>query len=103
VRSDYWHDPLGPDGVTILAPFEQAEPHDYPGAVGGDEPVEMMLFDLEADPAEKKNVASLYPDIVKKLLDMYSEMNAQIPELEPPVRDPYESLENRLKRPRPEP
>jgi arylsulfatase A-like enzyme len=101
-RSDYWQDPLGPDGVTILAPFEQARPRDYPGAVGGDEPTEMMLFDLYTDPAEKENVASQYPDIVKKLLDMHSEMNTQIPELTPPIRDPHESLENRLKRPRPE-
>jgi uncharacterized sulfatase len=101
-RSDYWHDPLGPDGVTILAPFEQAQPRDYPGAVGGDEPAEMMLFDLETDPAEKRDVSSRYPQVVERLLAMYHEMDAQIPPIEPPVRDPHESLENRLKRPRAE-
>jgi len=100
VRGDYWHDPLGPDGVTILAPFEQARPRDYPGAVGGDAPAEMMLFDLESDQAEKHNVAAQYPDVVKRLLTIFEKVEAEVPELDAPARDPHESLENRLRRPR---
>jgi hypothetical protein len=60
----------------------------------------MMLFDLEADPAEKRNVAARYPEVVERLLAIYHEMDAQVPDWNPPTRDPHESLENRLDRPR---
>ena len=32
-----WIDPRAPDGVTILAPFEQSQPAEYPGLRTGDE------------------------------------------------------------------
>src|SRR6185369_6071293 len=32
-----WVDPRAPDGVTILAPYEQAHPSAYPGVLVGDE------------------------------------------------------------------
>lgn len=50
-----------PDGVTILAPFEQASSSLYPGVSGGCAPEATMLFDLEEDPAEQRNVARLPP------------------------------------------
>src|SRR3954451_12782539 len=44
-----WIDPRAPDGVTLLAPFEQYQPSDYPGVTTGDTPQAMALFDLIAD------------------------------------------------------
>ncbi|MBM4075892.1 MAG: hypothetical protein FJ267_09635, partial [Planctomycetes bacterium] len=62
-----WIDPRGPDGVTILAPFEQHNPTHHPGVTTGDTPVPLMLFDLENDPAEQHNVANSHPEIVERL------------------------------------
>lgn len=76
-----WVDPRGPDGVTILAPFEQPKPDQYPGVTSGDKPERMMLFDLVEDPAEQHNVASEHPQVVEELLALYEPMAAQIPEL----------------------
>jgi uncharacterized sulfatase len=74
-----WIDPRGPDGVTILAPFEQYQPSDHPGLLTGDEPQAMQLFDLEADPGEQKDVAAQHPEIVARLKVRYDEMNAAVP------------------------
>jgi len=41
-RGDDWVDPRGPDGVMLLAPYEQARPSAYPGVRGGDGPKTMM-------------------------------------------------------------
>jgi uncharacterized sulfatase len=61
-----WTDPRAPDGVRLLAPFEQAHPSQYPGARGT--PVTApALFDLEDDPAEQKNVAEAHADVVGRL------------------------------------
>jgi uncharacterized sulfatase len=68
-----WIDPRGPDGVTLLAPYEQYQPSDYPGLVSGDKPEPMSLFDLTADPGEQHNVAGDHPDIVKLLKVRYDE------------------------------
>ncbi len=62
-----WIDPRWPDGVTILAPYEQAKPTQFPGIKTGDKAAPLLLFDLEKDPSEQKNVASENPEIVKKL------------------------------------
>ncbi len=62
-----WVDPRSPDGVTILAPFEQARAHQFPGIQSGDAAAPGLLFDLEKDPSEQKNVADKYPEIVEKL------------------------------------
>lgn len=81
-----WVDPRGPDGVTILAPYEQARPDQYPGAYAGDQPKPMMLFDLEADPAETRDVAAEYPDVVARLKAAFEEMQAEaakIPQQKP--------------------
>ena len=72
-----WIDPRGPDGVTILAPYEQATPADYPGVSTGDGPVAMMLFDLEHDPAEQHNVAADHPEIVVRLRQAAEAMQAE--------------------------
>ena len=83
-RSDDWLDPRGPDGVTILAPYEQAGPGAYPGVIGGDEPKEMMLFDIEADPAEQHDVGKQHQDVVKRLKVLYDKTLAQVPKFERP-------------------
>jgi uncharacterized sulfatase len=85
-RGDDWVDPRGPDGVTIIAPYEQARPSAYPGAIGGDDPKNMMLFDIEADPAEQHDVSKQHPDVVKRLKALYDKTLAQIPKFDRPKR-----------------
>jgi uncharacterized sulfatase len=65
--SGRWLDARGPEGVTILAPFEQYQPSDYPGIRTGDPPRAMSLFDLENDPAEQHDVAAQHADVVARL------------------------------------
>jgi len=83
---DDWVDPRGPDGITIIAPYEQARPSAYPGAIGGDEPKDMMLFDLENDPAEQRDVSEQYPEVVERLYAIYEKTIAQFPEFKRPQR-----------------
>jgi arylsulfatase A-like enzyme len=85
-RSDNWVDPRGPDGVTILAPYEQARPSAYPGIIGGDGPKNMMLFDIEADPSEQHDLSKHHPDVVKRLKAIYDKTFAEVPEFKPPKR-----------------
>jgi len=67
-----WVDPRRPDGVTLIAPYEQAHPSEYPGVRTGD-PIERdALFDLEADPAEQHDVAAQHPDVVKRLKERFN-------------------------------
>jgi len=85
-RGDEWVDPRGPDGVTILAPYEQARPSAYPGANAGDGPKDMMLFDIEADPTEQHDLSKQHPDVVERLKAIYDKTLAQVPEFKPPKR-----------------
>ena len=74
-----WVDPRGPDGVTILAPYEQCQPAEYPGVRTGDETRAMSLFDLENDPAEQHDVAAAHPDVVARLRERYDRMVKDLP------------------------
>jgi len=85
-RGEDWVDPRGPDGVTIIAPYEQARPSTYPGVIGGDGPKNIMLFDLETDPAEQHDVSSQHPDVVKRLKTIYEKTVTQVPTFEQPKR-----------------
>lgn len=85
-RGDDWIDPRGPDGVTIIAPYEQPRPSAYPGVIGGDGPEEMMLFDLEDDPAEQNDVSKQYPEIVERLHSLYKKTVADFPDIKRPER-----------------
>ncbi len=78
-----WIDPRGPDGVTILAPYEQYQPSDYPGLRSGDKAKAMMLFDLQSDPGEQKDVAAQHPEIVARLKAIYDQTNKDVPVLPP--------------------
>ncbi|HEX5102937.1 MAG TPA: hypothetical protein VFV87_03955, partial [Pirellulaceae bacterium] len=73
-----WIDPRGPDGVTILAPYEQYQPADHPGLVSGAQSQPMQLFDLESDPGEQKDVAAEHAEIVRRLKARYAEMNGSL-------------------------
>ncbi|MCA9061660.1 MAG: sulfatase [Planctomycetaceae bacterium] len=79
-----WVDPRGPDGVAILAPYEQARPSQYPGVSTGTDPQPMMLFDLETDRAEQTNVADQNPEVVERLLKQFRTMEAEVPQFETP-------------------
>jgi arylsulfatase A-like enzyme len=72
-----WLDPRAPDGVTLLAPYEQYQPTDYPGLRGGDAPAPMSLFDLVADPGEQHSVADANPEVVARLKAKFDEMAKQ--------------------------
>ncbi len=89
-RGDDWVDPRGPDGVTLLAPYEQARPSAYPGVQGGDTPKTMMLFDIDRDPSEQNDVSADHPDVVQQLKASYDRMRSEVPEFEPPNR--FQSL-----------
>ena len=81
-------DPRGPDGVTILAPYEQAQPSEHPGTQTGDAPKAMQLFDLQNDPNEQHDIAAAHPDEVKRLKAPYDVMNKDVPVIEEVKRVP---------------
>ncbi len=80
-------DPRGPDGVILLAPYEQSPPTDHPGLTTGDAPKPMMLFDLETDPGEQHDVAAEHPEVVQKLLKKFRATEAEFPEFPAPKND----------------
>ncbi len=80
----HWIDPRGPDGVIMLAPYEQANPTQHPGLTSGDPPAAMMLFDLEADPGEQRNIAAKHPRVVERLLGMFEKTRQEVPAFPPP-------------------
>ena len=73
-----WIDPRAPDGVTILAPFEQFKPNAHPGLRTGDAPKSMMLFDLRTDPGEQHDVAAEHPEVVARLKAHYDAMSREL-------------------------
>ena len=74
-----WVDPRKPDGVTILAPFEQSQPTEHPGLTTGDAPKAMQLFDLVNDPGEQRDVAGQHPEIVARLKAAFDRVNRDAP------------------------
>ncbi len=74
-----WIDPRAPDGVTILAPFEQYKPGDYPGLATGVAPAPLQLFDLQTDPGEQHDVAAAHPEIVARLRQLHGELTRDAP------------------------
>jgi uncharacterized sulfatase len=73
-----WLDPRAPDGVTILAPFEQYNLDAYPGLETGDEPAPMQLFDLQSDPGEQADVADKHPEEVRRLKAAYDAIHRDL-------------------------
>ena len=66
-----WVDPRGPDGKTILAPYEQATPDQYPGVLPQKVNDKYQLFNLKVDRAEENDISEANPEIVQKLLNDY--------------------------------
>ena len=75
-----WIDKRAPDGKTIIAPFEQASPADYPGLKPEKMEGEMLLFNLEEDQQERTDLSEKYPDIKEELLRKYNIFIKSIPE-----------------------
>ncbi len=80
-------DPRGPDGVILLAPYEQSPPSDHPGLTTGDAPKTMMLFDLEKDPGEQHDVAAANPQVVTELTQKFRAMEKEVPDFPAPKND----------------
>ncbi len=77
--NEKYTDPRGPDGVRILAPFEQAHPSQFPGVATGDTVITLpALFDLESDAAEQRNIAASHPEVVRRLSDMAERMRGEM-------------------------
>ena len=74
-----WIDPRGPDGITLIAQYEQARPDQYPGVLTGDAAKPLMLFDLEADPSEQHDISEKHPDIVQRLKAMFEKLDKEAP------------------------
>ena len=85
-RGDDWVDPRGPDGVMLLAPYEQARPSAFPGIRGGDGPKTMMLFDIKNDPSEQHDVGAEHREVVERLKAIYDKTLTQVPEFKRPKR-----------------
>ena len=77
-----------PDGVTILAPFEQYNLDAHPGLCTGDAPAAMQLFDLQTDPGEQRDVAAEHPAEVRRLKAIFDAINQTVPVVEEVKRVP---------------
>jgi len=62
-----WVDRRRPDGVRLIAPYEQAHPSQFPGLMTGDPFEGNALFDLDSDRSEQKDLSKQHPDVVKRL------------------------------------
>jgi hypothetical protein len=71
--------------VTILAPFEQSQPSEHPGLRTGDGGKPMLLFDLETDPGEQRDVAALHRDVVQRLKNTFDHLTSQLDEQPSPA------------------
>jgi arylsulfatase A-like enzyme len=76
---DRWVDPRAPDGVTILAPYEQYQPSDYPGLRTGDDVKPLSLFDMKNDPGEQHDVSGKNADVVARLKARYDGVVKEFP------------------------
>ncbi|MDO8539504.1 MAG: sulfatase [Opitutaceae bacterium] len=83
-----WIDPRAPDGVTMLAPYEQYQPTAHGGLRGGDPARAGALFDLQADPGEQHEVSASHAEIVARLQKAYDVVNADAPKVDGPPGAP---------------
>ncbi|MHC4206222.1 MAG: sulfatase family protein [Planctomycetota bacterium] len=85
---DTWKDPRGPDGVTIIAPFEQYTPASYPGLTSGPDPKPWQLFNVKNDPGEQKDMSTRHPEVVQRLRRYAESTMAEMPKFQRPHASP---------------
>ncbi len=78
VDLESWSDWRAPDGETILAPFEQATPAQYPGVKPEKMEGEVFLFNVREDVSEMNNMAGQHPEIVGELQKEYRDFVASL-------------------------
>ncbi|MFC1760670.1 sulfatase [Planctomycetota bacterium] len=83
-----WKDPRAPDGVTIVAPFEQYTPASYPGLTSGADPKEWQLFNMVDDPGEQTDVSTQHPEVVQRLRGYAKTTMAEMPKYQRPLSTP---------------
>jgi len=83
-----WTDPRAPDGVTIIAPFEQYNPAQYPGLTSGPDPKAWQLFNVKDDPGEQTDVSALHPNVLKRLKGYAEATMADMPRFPRPQSTP---------------
>jgi arylsulfatase A-like enzyme len=66
-----WSDWRGPDGTSIIAPYEQADPSMYPGVKPEKMEGDKFLFNLADDISEMENRSATHPDILRELEKEY--------------------------------
>jgi arylsulfatase A-like enzyme len=71
-----WTDPRGPDGITIIAPMEQANPGLYPGVIPTKTENDIQLYNLKIDPTESEDLANKKPEKVEELLQELKKFEA---------------------------
>jgi arylsulfatase A-like enzyme len=79
-----WKDARGPDGVTLIAPFEQYTPASYPGLTSGAESKAGALFHVANDPGEQVDVGAQHAEVVQRLRSYAETVMAEMPTLKPP-------------------
>jgi uncharacterized sulfatase len=78
VDLENWSDWRGPDGATIIAPYEQANPSMYPGVKPEAMEGEKFLFNLKEDISEMVNRVETHLDVVEELENEYSNFQATL-------------------------
>ena len=73
-----WSDWRGPDGTTIIAPYEQANPSMYPGVKPEKMEGDIFLFNLEEDISEMANQSETHQDRITELENELSSFNTTI-------------------------
>ena len=78
-----------PDGETIIAPINQPDAYDFPGLMTGDRSNSPMLFNIQEDPGEQKDLSKTYPEEFKKLKSYYSQIMKEVKPLFIPKASGY--------------
>lgn len=86
VKGEPWVDARGPDGITLIAPFEQSQLWEYPSPPDTPDTAPsraMQLFDLQTDPGEQIDVTDKHPEIVARLQSLMDAELATVGKIAP--------------------
>jgi hypothetical protein len=75
-----WVDKRAPYGTTIIAPYEQATPAQYPGIKPMKMDGDIFLFNLGNDIGEMTNVAGENPGVIEALEEEYNKFMTSLKE-----------------------